>query len=575
MDFSIQLNVIWMFMGIVLIFSMQAGFAMLEAGFTRAKNSGNIIMKNFLDFVCGSIVFWAIGYGLMMNQSGGVIGEIRLFPNFAGMIDEITGMPKWADLVFNTMFCATSATIVSGAMAGRTNFKAYLITSVFMSGIVYPISAGWVWGDGWLSTLTIGNATGFNDYAGSAVVHMVGGITALIGAKLLGPRIGKYGKKGESHAIPGHSITLGALGIFILWFGWFGFNASSSHGIATMENVMDVANVFMTTNTSAVFSMLTAVIITWVRYGKPDITMSLNGALAGLVAITAGCSVVDPWAAAITGIIAGLITVFGIEFIDTKLKIDDPVGASGVHGFCGLWGALACGFFNRDTGVFTSGEFGQLAIQLIGIVAILIWTVVTMTIVFSVIDKIVGLRVSEKAEIAGLDSSEHGFVSVSAEYGTTNIFEYLEEATDVKGDISIDRAIPVELDAASVMASDVPITKIEIITKQERFEALKNAMNEIGVTGMTVTNVMGCGIQKGSKEYYRSVPMEVTLLPKVRVEIVVAKVPVELVVNVAKKVLYTGHIGDGKIFIYQCTNAIKVRTGETGYAAMQGLNEVP
>lgn len=582
MDFSMQLDTLWVLVGAALIFFMQAGFAMVEAGFTRAKNAGNIVMKNLMDFACGSLVFLMLGYGLMYGiREGGVFGRVDLF----ALGDYDTGsIPKWAHLIFNTMFCATSATIVSGAMAERTRFKAYLIYSVVISGLVYPVSASWVWGGGWLSTITIGKASGFIDYAGSALVHMVGGIAALIGAAFLGPRVGKYGRDGKPRGIPGHNITLGALGVFILWFGWFGFNPASSYGLSTTEQAQEVASVFLTTNTSAAAAAVSAMFFTWVRYGKPDVSMTLNGALAGLVAITAGCAVMDPWAALLTGLIAGILVVFGIEFVEKVLKVDDPVGAIGVHGISGLFGAIACGLFSRDTGLFTTGDWGQLGIQCIGVLAIGVWTAVTMTILFFVLKQTIGLRVPTEEELSGLDASEHGLQSAYADFLTSGSLPLLgkqEPVTDALRNLSSgtavppDMAIPVQIDSQKREHMDkAELTKIVILTRQSKFEALKEAMNEIGVTGMTVTQVLGCGMQKGRMEYYRGAPVEtMQLLPKIQVDIVVAKVPARKVISAVKKVLYTGHIGDGKIFVYRVENAVKVRTGEEGYYAMQGVDE--
>ncbi len=578
MDFSIELDTMWVLLGAASIFFMQAGFAMLEAGFTRAKNAGNIIMKNLMDFACGSLVFLVIGYGLLYGiDQGGVIGKIDFFIH--GSYD--TGnLPLWAHVIFNTMFCGTAATIVSGAMAERTQFKSYLVYSIVISAIVYPISASWVWGGGWLSTLSIGGATGFIDYSGSALVHMVGGIAALIGAKMLGPRIGKYGKDGKPRGIPGQNITLGALGIFILWFAWFGFNPSSSYGLSTVAQARDVSNVFLTTNTSAAAAATVSMIFTWIRYGKPDVSMTLNGALAGLVAITAGCSAMDPWAAAITGSIAGILVVISIEWIEKKFKIDDPVGAIGVHGVCGMFGSIACGLFARDGGLFTTGETGQLAIQCIGVLAVGMWVGVTMTILFWLLKKTIGLRVPIEEEIAGLDSAEHGLQTAYADFFPAASFSsYLEQQEITTSSnteiIPPEHAVPVMIDEQRRQEMDrAKLTKIVILTKQSKFEALKEALNQIGITGMTVTQVLGCGMQKGRMEYYRGVPIDtMQLLPKIQIDIVVAKIPPRKVIDTVKKVLYTGHIGDGKIFVYHVENAVKVRTGEEGYYAMQGVDE--
>lgn len=407
---------LWVLLGAALIFFMQAGFAMVETGFTRAKNAGNIIMKNLMDFACGSVVYWLLGFGLMFGSGNGFIGIIDLFCQG----DYSSNIPSWAMIAFNTMFCATAATIVSGAMAERTKFSSYLIYSVVISAVIYPIEGHWIWGGGWLSTLSIGGSSGFIDYAGSTAVHMVGGVSAFIGAAMLGPRIGKYGRDGKAKAIPGHSITLGALGVFILWFGWFGFNPASSYGLSTTEKALEVGNVFMTTNIAAAAATVVTMIVTWIRYKKPDVSMTLNGSLAGLVAITAGCSAVDPWAAAVIGALAGAIVVFAVEFIDKVLKVDDPVGAVSVHGVCGAFGTLMIGFFAREDGLFTTGEWGRLAVQAVGVVSVMAWTAVTMGLVFFIIKKTNGLRVTAEEEIGGLDPVEHGLETAYAGFQMKN-----------------------------------------------------------------------------------------------------------------------------------------------------------
>jgi len=584
------IDTMWVLIGAALVFFMQAGFAMVETGFTRAKNAGNIIMKNLMDFACGTVVYWLIGFGIMYGTTeliDGIMGEFSV----VRAIDS-----DWTALIFQTVFCATAATIVSGAMAERTKFKSYLVYSVVISAFVYPISGHWIWGGGWLSTLGTADgllsglgAYGFHDFAGSTAVHMVGGVAALVGAKILGPRIGKYGKDGKPRAIPGHSITLGALGVFILWFGWFGFNPASSLAIEGLES--NVGRIYVTTNLAAACSTVVAMLITWVRYGKPDVSMTLNGTLAGLVAITAGCSTVSVTGSAIIGGLAGAVVVFGIEFIDKVLKIDDPVGAIGVHGICGAFGTLMVGVFafydpysNMDLltkgsglGLVYGGGFAQLAVQAIGVVAVAVWVGLTMGIMFTILKKTIGLRVSSAEEISGLDVPEHGLSSAYADFmpvvPTVRADPLFGSAAAAKDAVPMDEAVPVQLVSKpeKVVASDVKITKVEIILKQERFEALKDAMMGIGITGMTVTNVLGCGTQKGKPEYYRGVIHEITLLPKVQVEIVVSKVPVRTVIDTAKKVLYTGHIGDGKIFVYDVENVVKVRTGEEGYDALQDV----
>ncbi len=561
-----SLNTGWILLGAALVFFMQAGFAMVETGFTRAKNAGNIIMKNLMDFCLGTPIFWLIGYGIMFAGTGKFIGGLDLFTDAGG---------DWATLIFQTVFCATSATIVSGAMAERTKFSAYCVYSMVISAFIYPISGHWIWGGGWLAQL------GFHDFAGSAAVHMVGGVAAFIGAAMLGPRIGKYGKDGKPRAIPGHSLTLGALGVFILWFCWFGFNGCST--VALTGGADETASrVFVTTNLAAAISTVTVMCITWVRYKKPDVSMTLNGSLAGLVAITAGCDMVTPAGAALIGIIAGFVVVFGIEFIDKVIKVDDPVGAIGVHGLCGATGTLLTGVFAYYTGnevtrqgLLYGGGFSFLGIQLLGVVAVVAWVAVTMTIVFTVIKHTIGLRVTKAEELMGLDKPEHGLTSAYADFmpvvsvlGTeANAEEAISaEKVDIPQSAALSEAVPV----TRVTSEGVPtMHKVVILTRQSRFEALKNAMNAIGVTGMTLTNVAGCGQQKGAAEYYRGVPVDVMLLPKIKLEIVVSAIPVEKVIDAARQALYTGHIGDGKIFVYDVADVVKVRTGERGYDALQ------
>lgn len=564
-----SINTTWVLIAAALVFFMQAGFAMVEAGFTRAKNSGNIIMKNLMDFCIGTPLFWLVGFGIMFGSSSGFFGGIDLFTrgDYSSILPE--GVTFFAYFIFQTVFCATSATIVSGAMAERTKFSAYCIYSAIISLIIYPLSGHWIWGGGWLSQL------GFHDFAGSTAVHMVGGICAFIGAKILGPRIGKYDKNGNSKAIPGHSIPLGALGCFILWFCWFGFNGGSTVSMVNGGNEL-AGKVFFNTNLSAAMATVTVLIITWVLYKKPDVSMTLNGSLAGLVAVTAGCDVVEPWAAAVIGIIAGFALVAAVEFIDKKLKIDDPVGACGVHMVCGSLGTILTGVFCSAASLeemgMTRGEL--LGAQFIGVIATAVWTAVAITITFTLIKKTIGLRVTPEEEIQGLDLPEHGLVSAYADFMPAIPQVDSFEGSETTGAVPVDEAVPVQLRTAPAgvsAASDAKITKIELIIKQEKFEALKDALMGIGITGMTVTHVLGCGAQKGKPEYYRGVIQEISLLPKVQVEVVVCKVPVRTVIETAKKVLYTGHIGDGKIFVYDVENAVKVRTGEEGFDALQDI----
>ena len=571
---------IWFLIGAALVFWMQAGFAMVETGFTRAKNAGNIIMKNLMDFCIGTVVFIVIGFSLLLGEDlAGFIGK----PGF----DIFTAYESFdfSSFVFNLVFCATTATIVSGAMAERTKFLSYCVYSGVISALVYPIEAHWIWGGGWLAQL------GFHDFAGSCCIHMVGGISAIIGAKILGPRIGKFvkdekGKVVKVNAFPGHSIPLGALGVFILWFGWYGFNG------AACTTIEDLGSVFLTTTIAPAVATVTCMTFTWIKYKKPDVSMCLNASLAGLVAITASCDVTDAKGAFVIGIVAGLLVVFGVWLLDYKLHIDDPVGAVAVHMMNGIWGTIAVGLFAtskapgyaiamengaiKAEGLFFGGGFTQLGLQLLGFVTVAAWAVVCMTIVFLAIKATIGLRASKEEEIKGLDICEHGLTSAYAgfEFGAAGMPDIDITYDDVVsvGSESVENAVP-----AMVKTSDIPddkkITKVEILMKQERFEALKKAMNDIGVTGMTVTQVLGCGAQKGAPEYYRGVQMEMQLLPKVQVEMVISKVPVMDVINAARKVLYTGHIGDGKIFVYDVENVVKVRTGEVGYDALQGEDD--
>lgn len=563
---------IWFLIGAALVFFMQAGFAMVETGFTRAKNAGNIIMKNLMDFCIGTVVFVLLGFSLMMSKDYilGIFGmpNLQILTNFG----EFLKGGNAPSFVFNLVFCATAATIVSGSMAERTKFVSYCIYSAVISLFVYPIEAGWVWNSqGWLAKL------GFHDFAGSAAIHAVGGITALIGAIMVGPRLGKYikdkaGKVKKVNAIPGHSITLGALGCFILWFGWYGFN-----GAAAWDG-NSLASIFVTTTIAPAVATCVTMLFTWFKNGKPDVSMCLNGALAGLVGITAGCDALDALGAVIVGIVSGILVVVVVEWLDLKLHIDDPVGAVGVHFANGVWGTIAVGLLaNPDApagleGLFYTGSFKLLGIQTLGIIAILAWTAAAMTLTFFIIKKTIGLRVSKEEEIKGLDSTEHGLPSAYADFvpAVESIDYGYEEAVAVSGEVPVAEAIPVK--KVPTFDDGTPkFTKIEIICKESRFETLKAAMMDIGITGMTVSHVLGCGVQKGQPEYYRGVQVEANLLPKIQVDIVVSKVPVRSVIETAKKVLYTGHIGDGKIFVYDVENVVKVRTGEEGYDALQDV----
>lgn len=565
---------VWFLIGAALVFWMQAGFAMVEAGFTRAKNTGNILMKNLMDFCIGTVVFILIGFSLLLGEDWmGFIGKpgFDIFTAYADF--------DFSNFVFNLVFCATTATIVSGAMAERTKFLSYCVYSGVISGLIYPIEAHWIWGGGWLSQL------GFHDFAGSCAIHMVGGISALIGAAFLGPRIGKFtkdkaGKIVKVNAFPGHNLALGCLGCFILWFGWYGFNG------AACTSIEQLGSVFLTTTVAPAVATVVCMVFTWVKYGKPDVSMAMNASLAGLVAITAPCDVTDCFGAIIIGAVAGMLVVFGVWLLDYKLHVDDPVGAVAVHMMNGIWGTIATGLFATTSapgndsvvGLFYGGGFHQLGIQCIGVLTVGAWAAICITITFIIIKATVGLRVTEEEEIIGLDATEHGLTSAYAGFSLMDISNTMtmeiNENTDL-GESEFEEASEAQKNAAikveAMPVSPSGIYKVVIISKLTKYDHLKKAMNELGVTGMTVTQVMGCGVQKGAGEKYRGVEMDATLLPKVKVEVVVSKIPVEKVIEAAKKALYTGHIGDGKIFVYDVAQVVKVRTGEEGIAALQDV----
>ena len=580
---------VWFLIGVAFVFWMQAGFAMVETGFTRAKNAGNILMKNLMDFCIGTVMFIIIGFGIFLGEDlVGIIGKpgFDIFTDYANF--------DWSNFVFNLVFCATAATIVSGAMAERTRFISYCVYSAVISAVIYPVEAHWTWGGGWLAKI------GFHDFAGSNCIHMVGGICGLIGAAMVGPRIGKFirdksGKVTKIGAFPGHNLPIGCLGVFILWLGWYGFNGAAA------TTIDELASVFVTTTIAPSVATLVAMIVTWVKYGKPDVSMCLNASLAGLVAVTAPCDVCDAFGAIVIGAVSGVLVIFGVWLLDNKLHIDDPVGAVAVHCVNGIWGTISVGLFATSSapafaraigdgvnfgsnqiageGLFYGGGFKQLGIQLLGMGSTALWTAVTIAITFFIIKKTLGLRVSREEEMEGLDVKEHGLQSAYA--GFAMLPEYIDEgdeapAVEVTGDVPVAEAV--EVKEMPKVAADVPartgtdkFTKVEIVCKEARLEALKTAMVGIGITGMTVSHVLGCGAQKGKPEYYRGVEVEATLLPKIQVDIVVCKVPVSQVVDTAKKVLYTGHIGDGKIFVYDVENVIKVRTGEEGSDALQDV----
>uniref|UniRef100_UPI00359C301B ammonium transporter n=1 Tax=Collinsella bouchesdurhonensis TaxID=1907654 RepID=UPI00359C301B len=565
-------DVTWTLVAAFLVYFMQAGFALCEAGLTRAKNTGNILMKNLMDFCIGTPCYWIVGFGLMFGGTNALIGTLD--PFMQGVYD-FGSLPTWVYAFFQTVFCATAATIVSGSMAERTNFKAYVFYSAAISLIVYPVSGHWIWGGGWLAQL------GFHDFAGSAAVHFVGGVTAALGAYLLGPRIGKYDKDGKPRAILGHNMLAMALGVFILWFCWFGFNGGSTVCLTGDDAMTSAGLVVFNTNLSAALATLSAMIFTWVRYGKPDVSLTFNASLAGLVAITAGCDVVDPFGAAIIGIVAGILVILSVEFFDKVVKIDDPVGAISVHGACGCFGTLAIGLFNTETGLFYGGGLATLGVQALGLVSVAAWVLVTMFIVFKVIDKVIGLRVPEQVEIDGLDFAEHGLPTAYAGFAISDpTYANLElvnpnEGTDL-GEDDIEKASEAKVNAAVPVVTAPVFTgmhNISVCCKASKLDELKRELNKIGITGMTVSQVTGYGLQKGAGEKYRGVEVDARLLPKVKIEIVVGNIPYQTVVDVIKRVLYTGHIGDGKIFVYGVEKVFKVRTGEEDLLALTDRDE--
>mgnify|MGYP004537997859 FL=1 len=568
---------VWFLAGAVLVFWMQAGFAMVETGFTRAKNAGNILMKNLMDFCIGTILFIFIGYSLLSGTDiRGFLGkpQLDIFSSYSSF--------NWSDFVFNLVFCATTATIVSGAMAERTRFLSYCIYSAVISGLIYPIEAHWIWGGGWLA------AKGFHDFAGSCAIHMVGGICAFVGAAMLGPRIGKYpknkwGKIVRVNAFPGHNLPMGCLGVFILWMGWYGFNGAAA------KSVEQLGSIFLTTTVAPATATVVCMIFTWIRYGKPDVTMCLNAALAGLVAITASCDSVDCLGALVIGVVSGVLVVWGIWFLDYKLRVDDPVGAVAVHMLNGIWGTLAVGLFSTEsvpgysiadsaghvmTGLFYGGGLELFGIQFLGFISVAAYTAATIFVTFFLIKKTVGLRVSAKEEMVGLDQTEHGLATAYAGFSVMDIDNTMEMAINEHTVLSVEDQ---EIKTAAIPAVKVSraegtgIYEVVIIARLVKFDELKKALNDLGVTGMTVTQVMGCGIQKGANAYYRGVEMDASLLPKVKVDVVIGAIPVDKVIQVVRDTLYTGNIGDGKIFVYEVEKVVKVRTGEENLDALQDV----
>ncbi len=543
------IDTVWVLLGAVLVFSMQAGFAMLETGFARAKNAANVAMKNVTDFILGSIAFWIIGFGLMYSGDGSLIGGLNFFAK-GHYIDNI---PDQVFVLYQLVFCSTATTIASGALSGRMKFSAYCIYSVVMSAFIYPISGHWAWGGGFLQQ------AGFHDFAGGAVVHMTGGMVALAGALVLGPRFGKYNRNKSSNAIQGHSMVLSTLGVFILWIGWFGFNGSSAMSITGDDNILLVGKIFLNTCIAGSAAGATMLILSWIRYHKADISMTLNGILAGLVAITSGCDVVTPFGALAIGFIASLVLMIGIEVIDIVFHIDDPVGASSVHGICGAVGVLLTGLFSRDGGLFYGGGISLLKAQFEGVVTICAWAFVTMSILMIVLKYTMGIRVTKEAEVIGIDRSEHGYIgsnpALNMDSSSDDNLEHIHKIAE-------------EIEESNYK-TDYKVRNVVIITRENKLNDLKNALNEIGISGITVSEVLGCGVQKGHmSDYYRGVETEVELLPKVRVEVVISEIPLESVIDAAKKVLKTGKVGDGKIFVYDVNKVVRIRTEEEDTAAL-------
>ncbi len=580
MEFSL-IDTLWVFLAAILVFFMNLGFASVEAGFARAKNTVNILSKNFIVFAVSSLGFLLLGWGLMFGGDNPFIGTEHLFilggDDLSFYDDTLTSsVPFWGKVFFQLVFCGTAATIVSGAVAERIKYISFIIFSFVLTLVIYPIVGHWVWGGGWLADL------GFMDFAGDTVVHSGGGWAALAGAMILGPRIGKYGSDGKPRAIPGHSMSLAVIGLFVLWLGWFGFNPGST---MSFQNPSDIVHILMTTNTSAIVAVLTSTIASWVLIGKPDLGMTINGCLAGLVAVTGGCAYVSVGASMIIGAVAGVLVVLFVKFFD-RIKIDDPVGATSVHLGCGVFGTICVGLFAKEgvtslstvNGLFYGGGARLLGVELLGILAVGAFTFVASALVWLVLKKACGIRVSPAEEIEGLDIGEHGNVAypdfVPAADMNTPVLEEsaLQPAAAASASAapaSAEEAVPVV--HAPRPAGSVKMTKVTIITNQSRFTELQDALDKLGVTGITVTNVFGYGMQKGHPTYFRGAPVETRLLPKVKIDVVISKIPTNVLVDTVQKVLYTGNIGDGKIFVYDVEDVIKVSTNEHGYDALQDV----
>jgi Amt family ammonium transporter len=573
-------DTIWVVLAAVLVFFMNLGFAAVESGMARSKNTVNILSKNFIVFAVSSLGFMLLGWGLMFGGDNPLVGTQNLFILGSSNLDfykeTLTAtVPFWGKFFFQLVFCGTAATIVSGAVAERIKYLSFIVFSFVLTLVIYPIVGHWIWGGGWLSDL------GFLDFAGDTVVHSVGGWAALAGAMILGPRLGKYDKNGKAKAIPGHSMSLAVIGLFVLWLGWFGFNPGST---MSFQNPADVVHILVTTNTAAIAAVLTSTVTSWLFIGKPDLGMTINGCLAGLVGITGSCAYVSVTSSLIIGAIAGVIVVFAVILFD-RAKIDDPVGATSVHLVCGVFGTICVGLFAKEgvtslstvNGLFFGGGASLLGIEIAGVLAVGAFVFASSALVWLVLKKIMGIRVSAAEEIQGLDIGEHGnsaypdFAIVApimdSNIGNGAAAAAVAEAPTKPAPVTVspDEAIPV----INKARPGAKMTKITVITNQDKFTRLEADLNEIGITGMTVTNVLGYGMQKGHTEYYRGLPVKTRLLPKVQVDIVVCKIPVETVIGTIKKALYTANVGDGKIFVYDVENVIKIRTGEEGYDALQ------
>ena len=581
MNQTMIVDTLWVLLAAVLVFFMNLGFAAVESGMARSKNAVNILSKNFIVFAVSSLGFTLLGWGLMFGGDNPIIGTKNLFilgsSNLEFYNDTLTpNVPFWGKFFFQLVFCGTAATIVSGAVAERVKYISFIVFSFVLTLVIYPIVGHWIWGGGWLANL------GFLDFAGDTVVHSVGGWAALSGAMILGPRLGKYDKNGKPKAIPGHSMSLAVIGLFVLWLGWFGFNPGST---MSFQSPGDVVHILMTTNTGAIAAVLTATAASWIFIGKPDLGMTINGCLAGLVAVTGGCAYISVTSSLIVGAVAGVIVVFAVILFD-RAKIDDPVGATSVHLVCGVFGTLCVGLFAQEgvtglstvDGLFFGGGLSLLGKQLLGIIAVGAFVFVASSVIWLALKKTVGIRVSHEEEVQGLDIGEHGnsaypdfaivapiLASGGGNGDTAAAAPPVAAAGTVSRAVSPEAAVPV----VNRARPGAKMTKVTIITNQDKYTELQTSLDKIGITGMTVTNVLGYGMQKGHTEYYRGAPVKTRLLPKVQVDIVVCKIPTETVVDTVKKALYTGNMGDGKIFIYDVENVIKIRTGEEGYDALQ------